>query len=240
MSPLVGVTTWRRALDTFYGRDTLMTLSVSYIDAMLDAGLTPVMIPAGLEPGEATRMISLVDGLLISGGDDVDPASYDAEPTTSKGIDPDVDLFETALIEAARGMGKPVLAICRGLQILNVALGGTLRQEVTSSGGAHELIDAETDSEEMSKRRHLVRFEAGAVLAHVYGSGEAEVNTLHHQGIDTLAPGLVVEGRSEDGLIEAARCDGGWWALGVQWHPEKMGTGHRGLLDLFREQMQRA
>lgn len=224
-------------MDTVYGPDTLMTLSTSYTDAMLEAGLTPVLIPAALEDPDAERFVDLVDGLLISGGDDVHPKTYDAEPTVSKGIDLDVDRFEIALIEAARAAGKPVLAICRGLQILNVALGGTLLQEVTSAGGAHELITKDTDPAEMYARRHVVRFEPDSIIAGLYGNGAAKVNTLHHQGIDRLATDLIIEGRSDDGLIEAARCRGDWWALGVQWHPEKMDLDHRHLLTAFREEM---
>jgi putative glutamine amidotransferase len=237
MNPLVGVTTWRRRLDTFYGPDTLMTLSTSYTDSMVAAGLTPVLIPAALEDADAYRFIDVVDGLLVSGGDDVHPETYGTEPTVSRGIDTEVDRFEIALVEAARAAGKPVLAICRGLQILNVALGGTLLQEVTSKGGAHELITEETDPDEMYTWRHVVRFEPDSIIGGLYGADEAKVNTLHHQGIDRLASDLIVEGRSDDGLIEAARYKGDWWALGVQWHPEKMGVDHRHLLAAFREEM---
>lgn len=236
-NPLVGVTVWKRRLDTFYGPDRLMTLSTSYIDSMTDAGLTPLMIPAALDVSEAGRYVELVDGLLLSGGDDVHPATYGSEPTVSHGIDEDVDRFEIALIEAARAAEKPVLAICRGLQILNVALGGTLLEEVTSEGGVHELITEDTDPEEMSERRHVVRFEPDSIIAGFYDSGEAKVNSLHHQGIDRLADDLIVEGRSDDGLIEAARCRGDWWALGVQWHPEKMDLDHRHLLTALRDEI---
>lgn len=235
--PLVGINAWRRRLDTFYGPDTLMTLSTSYTDSMVEAGLTPIIIPAALDPSEANRFVSLVDGLVLSGGDDVHPATYGAVPTVSHGIDRDADRFEIALIAAAREAGKPVLAICRGLQILNVALGGTLHQEVTSAGGVHELITDETDNEEMAARRHVVRFEPDSIIGGLYGAAEAKVNSLHHQGIDELAPDLVVEGKSDDGLIEAARCRGNWWALGVQWHPEKMDLDHRHLLVALREEI---
>lgn len=235
--PVIGVTVWRRRLDTFYGPDTLMTLSTSYTDSMIEAGLAPLMIPAGVDPGEAGMYVDLVDGLLISGGDDVHPEMYGSEPTVSHGIDGEVDRFEIALIEAARSSGKPVLAICRGLQILNVALGGSLHQEVTSKGEVHELIDKDSDPVEMSARRHVVRFEPDSIIAGLYGSDEAKVNTLHHQGIDRLAEDLIVEGRSDDGLIEAARCRGDWWALGVQWHPEKMESDHRHLLTAFRDEI---
>ncbi|MGH3650413.1 MAG: gamma-glutamyl-gamma-aminobutyrate hydrolase family protein [Acidimicrobiia bacterium] len=237
MRPLVGITSWRRRLETFYGPDTLQTLSTYYIDSVVAAGLTPVMFPAALEPSEADRLVAAVDGLIISGGDDVDPASYGAENTDSKRSHPEVDLFEIALVEAARHQDKPLLAICRGLQLLNVALGGTLTQEVTSEGGVHDLIGS--DHEETKSRRHLVRLEPGSVLAGLYGSGEAKVNTLHHQGLADLAPDLVVEGRSDDGLIEAARYDGDWWALGVQWHPERLDDDHQVLFQAFRGAIER-
>ncbi len=236
-NPLVGVTVWRRRLDTFYGPDTLMTLSTSYTEAMIEAGLTPLLIPAAMDVDHAERFVELIDGLVLSGGDDVHPRTYGSEPTVSHGIDVQVDRFEIALIEAARSAGKPVLAICRGLQILNVALGGTLLQEVTSKGGVHELITDESDPDEMSARRHVVRFEPDSIMARLYESGEAKVNTLHHQGIDRLAEDLIVEGRSDDGLVEAARCRGDWWALGVQWHPEKMDLEHRHLLTALRDQI---
>jgi putative glutamine amidotransferase len=97
----------------------------------------------------------------------------------------------------------------------------------------HDVIT--TDHEEMGARRHVVRFEEGSLLAAMYGANEAKVNTLHHQGIDRLAGGLVIEGRTDDGLVEAARFDGDWWALGIQWHPERLEGEHQEIFRLFRE-----
>ena len=235
MRPLVGITAWKRKLNTFLGPEVLQTLSAYYPNSLIAAGMTPVIFPNGQDKAEAERLVSLVDGLLISGGDDIDPTSYGTEATESRGHDASVDEFEIAVVREARAQDKPVLAICRGLQLLNVALGGTLQQEVTSAGGVHELIDKSTQAEELSARRHVVRFEANSVLGGVYGSDEVKVNTLHHQGIERLSPQLVVEGRSDDGLVEAARCDGSWWALGVQWHPERMEGEHQQIFTAFRE-----
>jgi putative glutamine amidotransferase len=217
MRPLIGVTAWRRTLDTFYGPDTLQTLSTYYTESVSRAGMVPVMFPAGLDPVDAGRLVARVDGVLISGGDDVNPATYGAENTDSKNVSDTVDRFEVAVATAAQERKTPVLAICRGLQLLNVALGGTLNQEVTSEGGAHEPVTR--DHEEMQARRHVVTFEADSLLAGMYRSREVKVNTLHHQGVDRLAAELIVEGRTDDGLVEAARFSGDWWALGVQWHP---------------------
>lgn len=236
MSPIVGVTSWRRRLDTFYGPDTLQTLSIYYTDSLVAAGITPILLPAALPPGEASSLVAMVDGVLLSGGDDVDPATYDAENTQSTKFNAEVDAFEIAVARAARDQGKPVLAICRGLQLLNVALGGTLLQEVTSADGVHDLIS--DDHEEMDARRHVVTFEKGSILGGLYDTSEAKVNSLHHQGIDRLAEELVVEGRTDDGLIEAVRFDGDWWALGVQWHPERLDGDHQRVFTEFRRVME--
>lgn len=236
MSPLVGITSWRRRLETFYGPDTLQTLSVYYTDSLVAAGMTPVLFPGALPTADADRLVAMVDGVVLSGGDDIDPISYGAENTDSKRSHTEVDAFEIAVVGAARAQGKPVLAICRGLQMLNVALGGTLRQEVTSEDGVHDTIS--DDHEEMSARRHVVRFEGGSLLAGVYGTSEAKVNTLHHQGVERLADELVVEGRTDDGLIEAVRYAGDWWALGVQWHPERLEGDHQRLFAEFKKVME--
>lgn len=232
MKPLVGVTSWKRRLDTFYGPDTLQTLSTHYTDAMTTAGMIPVLFPAALDPADADRLVASVDGVLLSGGDDVDPSTYHAENTDSKKSSRVVDEFEIAVFRAARDQAKPVLAICRGLQLLNVALGGTLRQEVTSEGGVHDLITR--DHEELNARHHVVTFEPGSILGDIYGAAEAKVNTLHHQGLDRLADGLIVEGRTDDGLVEAVRGEGDWWVLGVQWHPERLDGDHQKLFNGFR------
>ena len=235
MRPLVGITAWRRKLDTYLGPEILQTLSAYYSDSVIAAGMTPMIFPNAQNTDEAGRLVGLVDGVIISGGDDVDPSSYDEEKTRSKGNDPAVDGFEVAVVRAARSQGKPVLAICRGLQLLNVALGGTLEQEITSPGTAHEPINDDSDPDEVNSRHHIVTFEEGGLLAEIYGSQEAKVNTLHHQGIANLAPELILEGRADDGLIEAARFAGDWWAVGVQWHPERMEGDHQSIFTALRE-----
>jgi putative glutamine amidotransferase len=197
--------------------------------------MTPIVFPNGQRPAAAERLVSLVDGVLLSGGDDVHPDTYRASTVSIHGSDAEVDQFEIAVIEAARSQDKPLLAICRGLQMLNVSMGGTLKQEVTSAGGVHELIDENTRPDDINNRRHVVRFEQSSVMASLYGADEAKVNTLHHQGIDRIAEGLIVEGRTDDGLVEAARCQGDWWALGVQWHPERMEGDHQLIFEAFRE-----
>lgn len=232
---MVGITAWRRVLDTHYGPERLQSLATYYAEAIAEAGMSPVIIPNGQDPEEASALVSLLDGLVLSGGDDVDPDTYGASPESSRGVDSDVDRFEIALVEAARDQGKPLLAICRGLQLLNVALGGTLQQEVTRPGTPHEPLVKGTDPDEVNARRHIVRFDDDSLLSVIYGGIEAKMNTLHHQGLDKVAADLIVEGRTEDGQVEAARFRGDWWAVGVQWHPERLNGEHRRIFDVFRE-----
>ncbi|MGB7860319.1 MAG: gamma-glutamyl-gamma-aminobutyrate hydrolase family protein [Acidimicrobiia bacterium] len=240
MRPIVGVTAWRRELNTFLGPEMLQTISAYYTNALIGTGMTPMVIPNAQDPAEAGRIVDHIQGLVLSGGDDVDPSSYKARPAGSKVFDKTVDDFEIALVQAARAQGKPVLAICRGLQILNVALGGTINQEVLSEGTVHDVINDQTDPAELNERRHVVHLAEDSLLVGLYGASEAKVNTLHHQSIEDLASDMTVEARSEDGLIEAARCDGRWWALGVQWHPERMDQGHHQLFGAFRQAIEDA
>ncbi|MFO7298679.1 MAG: gamma-glutamyl-gamma-aminobutyrate hydrolase family protein [Actinomycetes bacterium] len=234
MKPVVGITAWRRTLTTAFGPDRLHTIACDYTESLERSGLAPLVFPAGLSPDDAPRLVSRVDGVLLSGGEDVDPSFYGQETVHSRNCDPEVDRFELAVIEAARELGKPLLAICRGLQILNVAFGGTLHQEVTSPGGVHDTIAGATP-EEMHARRHEVSFPDGSLLAALYGAASAAVNTLHHQGIDRPGEGLTVEAVAADGLIEGIRHDGDWWAVGVQWHPEKLEGDHQRIFTAFRE-----
>lgn len=234
--PVVGITAWRRTLNTFVGPEMLQTLSTYYSDAAIAADMTPVIFPNSQDPAVAKSLIERVDGLILSGGDDVDPMTYGMDAVDAKGQSAAVDEFEIALLKEARLHNKPVLAICRGIQLLNVALGGTLRQEITEGGTVHDLIPSDADPDELNKRRHVVALESGSLLAKLYGTQELKVNTLHHQGLDDLSPELLTEGRTEDGLIEAVRCQGDWWALGVQWHPERMDLSHQGpLFAAFRD-----
>lgn len=235
MKPLIGITAWKRDLDTFYGPDNLQTLSSHYTDSVVRAGMVPVIFPSSLDPADAHHLVSTVEGVLLSGGDDIDPASYGADNTHSTKVSAAADRFEVAVAEAARTQDKPLLAICRGLQLLNVSLGGTLSQEVTSPGGVHEPVSM--DHEEMQARLHTVTFEDGSILGTVYGASEAKVNTLHHQGVENLSSDLVVEATTDDGLIEAARWSGDWWALGVQWHPERLDGDHQLLFTEFRRRV---
>ncbi|HEY5896084.1 MAG TPA: type 1 glutamine amidotransferase [Burkholderiales bacterium] len=170
----------------------------------------------------AAQYAKVLDGLVLQGGADISPLSYGEQPLKPEWIgDPVRDRFEIALVQAFTAAGKPVLGICRGAQLINVALGGSLHQDV-----AHHRSD------EYDKHCHEVRLEPGSGLARLYGeSGPRKVVSIHHQAIKRLGDGLKIEAHSEpDGVVEAVRGAGGGYICGVQWHPEFHG-GRSGFLD---------
>jgi putative glutamine amidotransferase len=180
-----------------------------YARGVTEAGGLPVHIPIELDPCE---MIPHLDGVLLTGGTDVDPARYGADPSPDLlAPEPERDGLEFALLEAAIERGTPVLGVCRGLQVINVFAGGSLNQHVP----AHVRYDRPVDAEE-----HVVEFAEGSILHGLYGS-RRKVNTLHHQTVDQAGDNLVVTAFSDDGVVEGLEHR---WAevLAVQWHPELM------------------
>ena len=172
-------------------------------------------------PVELTRdadvdgVVARLDGLVLTGGADVDPAAYGQSPDPELGaIEPDRDAWELALLASAEARGIPVLCVCRGVQLLNVAKGGTLRQHVAEDeGDGHPRF-----AEDGHDPAHGVELVDGSLAASLLGT-HLEVNSLHHQVIDELGEGLVVTGRSPDGTAEVLELEGRD-VLGVQWHPE--------------------
>ena len=210
----VAVTAPRRMVD---GRERV-TLNTAYVKALESAGLVPLAIPTMLAAERAAAALAAVQGLVLTGGEDVAPARYGATPHPRLGdVDPVRDAAELALIAAARARRLPVLAICRGIQILNVALGGTLYQDLDS-----ERPGSVVHTDEMS--RHAVRVEPGSLLERTLGARSASVNSRHHQAIRDLAPALKAVAWAEDGVIEAAEpADAAApWTVAVQWHPEDL------------------
>ncbi len=170
-----------------------------------------------------------LDGLVLHGGADVAPASYGQEAHCPEWSGDAVrDAYELALVDAFLTAGKPVLGICRGLQILNVCLGGTLHQDLVADGTTTE---HHRDATLYDHLFHDIDVLVGTGLAATVGTGRQRVNSIHHQGIDRLGQGLSVEARSVDGIIEAVRLDGGQFAAAVQWHPEFFDIEDPSLLD---------
>jgi putative glutamine amidotransferase len=211
--PRIGVTTYlERARHGVWDQESAV-LPRTYVDAVVAAGGAPMLLPpAGEAYGE---LVAGVDGLLLSGGADLDPAHY-GQPAHDKPVTrPDRDAFEFGLLDAALAAGLPVLGVCRGCELLNVAYGGTLCQHLPDVVGhrRHQPAPAEYGSSRITL--------AGGSLAAATLGKETKVACYHHQAIETLADGLAATGWADDGTVEAVEAVGEAFVLGVQWHPEE-------------------
>jgi putative glutamine amidotransferase len=199
---------------------TEMTLGLSYMRAVERAGGLPVALPP-LRDENVGPLLEQLSGLLLTGGPDIDPACYGAKPHPELGpIDHDVDVFEIELCRQADRRGLPILGICRGSQVLNVARGGSLIQHLPDRGGPIE----HRQSEPGDRTTHEVQVAPDSGLAQTTGGGPVQVNSFHHQAIDRLGAGLRPVAWAADGVIEAVEDpeDDGQLVLGVQWHAETL------------------
>ena len=215
-------------------------LNNAYVTALESAGIVPLVVPPLSRNDAVGAILSRVDGLLLTGGDDVEPSLYGQPRSSRCGPSNEArDHTEIALVRAAREMRLPVLAICRGPQLLNVALGGTLIQDIPSevpNALGHEA------REDRSARVHQVSIESGSRIAEAVGETEITVNSLHHQSVREVASGLKVTATAPDGIIEGLESDSDdWWAIAVQWHPEEMNDSpepwDRGIFKAFAERL---
>ena len=208
-----------------------------YLDALRRAGARSVILPPG-ESGPPQELLDPFDGLLLVGGGDVDPARYGGTSNGHiYGLEPDRDDLETDLLLAADRVGMPTLCICRGMQVMNVAFGGSLHPHLPELEGTieHGVPVADT------RTLHGVRTAPGSRLREVAGDAVTSCSSHHHQGVDRLGEGLLATGWSSDGLVEAVERDAAGlgrdtWMLGVQWHPEDTAAAdpvQQGLFDGF-------
>jgi putative glutamine amidotransferase len=211
------------------------------VTALENAGLIPLIVPPLSNTHAAAAVLDSVAGLVLTGGEDVDPARYgEKRHEKVRNVNAARDATEAALIEEAQARGTPVLAICRGIQILNVALGGTLVQDIPSQ--CETDIDHDEDTPRDS-RSHEVSIEPGSLIAKAIGTDHARVNSFHHQSVKRVAEGMRVTARSPDGVIEGIEStDEDWWVMGVQWHPEEMTESaepwDRGLFKAFARKLE--
>ena len=196
-------------------------VNAAYVRALLSVGGVPLILSPLMGASLAASALEGCDGLLLTGGEDIHPSWYGADPSPL--LSPpsrERDLFELALFAVARQRELPILGVCRGIQLINVALGGTLFQDLPSERPG-PVDHGPTGSRDA--RSHTVRLQPDSRAAQALGATSVTVNSFHHQAIKELAPGLVASGWTNDDLIEAAESGpGASWILAVQWHPEEM------------------
>ncbi len=221
MSPIIGVTASITVHGPAFGET--YTLSRRYVDAVQAAGGVPVIIPHNLTEAELWQLFERLDGLLLSGGGDIDPAlfSEDPHPATDE-IHSDRDRVELALARWVVEYDKPFLAICRGLQVLNVALGGSLVQDIPTE--VPDALEHRFDYDKVARDylAHPVKIAADSHLARVIQQEVVQTNSWHHQAVKQVGANLKVTGYSPDGIVEAAEVPGKRFAIAIQWHPEWM------------------
>lgn len=216
--PLIGITTHAPGAQHRAALDGLLALIVGAVER---AGGLPLLIPPWLAAPALAAMLGRIDGLLLAGGGDLDPALYGAAHTAAiGGIEPERDQAELTLLRVALAAPKPVFGICRGAQILNVALGGTLYADTSEHPGA--LRHTYFPDHPLDLRPHLVQVAEGSRLAAIIGRPELPVNSLHHQACRSVAGALRVAATAPDGLVEAVELADHPFALAVQWHPEAL------------------
>jgi putative glutamine amidotransferase len=216
--PVVGLTSRTLPLEAAGKTRPTETVARSYIESLEGEGALVVLLPNG-EPSWADDYLDRLDGLLLTGGDDPHAHLFGEEPHPAiETVDERRDLFEIALVRGARERGLPVLGICRGVQLINIALGGDIYQDIPAqTSGKVGHAQRRTDDGPW----HRVEIRPGTLLARILGSDPREVNSFHHQACRRPGEGLVVSAESpEDGLIEALEEPNQPFFLGVQWHPE--------------------
>jgi putative glutamine amidotransferase len=220
-APRIGLTTHPRSAGGSAADQ--VPAQTAYLQAIAAAGGLPVLVPLGLPSSTLRGLFDRLDGILLSGGGDLQPSTYGL--TTSVplvDVDPQRDALELTLARWALEDGKPVLGICRGQQVLNVAAGGTLIPDIATA--RPQALDHRGEKREPGALGHAVTVESDSYLARLGTPLSLEVNSSHHQAVDRLALGWRVSATAPDGIIEAIEAPGHPCALAVQWHPERLGT----------------
>jgi putative glutamine amidotransferase len=239
LAPVIGITaTLKEDVDHVAERPLgrFVRADFDYVEGVAAAGGAPVVLPPVVGRRAAEALLDGLDGLLLSGGSDLDPGYYGEEPVAELGVTiPERDAFEMALLEHALRRQIPIFGICRGMQVLNVALGGTLYQDLPSQMDHMVLLGHRQDTPKWQPT-HEVEVDGGSKVAKIMGTDELKVNSYHHQGVKDLASGLVAVAYSPDGVIEAVESGdlSKRWMIGVQWHAEAMrdaGPEHQKLFE---------
>jgi putative glutamine amidotransferase len=214
---LIGITS---GLTTNKSGSPVSQLGQAYTAAIEKEGGIALIIPVGIDESSLAELLPRLDGILFSGGGDIDPALFDGNPHPRVyGISAKRDALEIELIKKALSADKPLLAICRGIQVLNVAMGGTLFTHIQDQRDQSLKHDWFPDFPR-DKLAHTIRLTPRSKLHQIYGTDEIRVNSLHHQGLAEIGLGLRATGFAPDDLVEGVEVEGASFAIGVQWHPE--------------------
>lgn len=230
MKPLIGITT-HLAKNEY--RQTRIVLQQAYVKAIMQAGGVPVLIPSIIAEDGWDALYSRLDGILFSGGGDIALDHFPGDPHPRiADVEPERDSVELKMIHAAAEDGKPFLGICRGCQVLNVALGGTLYTHIPDQ--LPNALDHSYPGDLRTVLVHQVKIEEATHIAEVLGEPIVRVNSHHHQGLKDIAPSLRIAGHAPDGLVEAIELPDHPFGLAVQWHPEWL-TDQESTRNLFRK-----
>ncbi|WP_399631358.1 gamma-glutamyl-gamma-aminobutyrate hydrolase family protein [Sporosarcina sp. SG10008] len=213
MKPVIGIT-------TDVQQDGENILKNTYVQAVIRAGGLPMIVPVGLEQ-DVEQLIEMFDGLLLSGGNDINPMLFNEEPHEYLGVvSPSRDSSELELARRMLKTGKPILGICRGLQVLNVAVGGTLYQDLYKQNDSPILQHIQKAPN--THCSHYVQLDKGSLLESIAGSERIQVNSYHHQSLKEVPSDFKVTAVASDGIVEAIESTDEQFVLGVQWHPEAL------------------
>lgn len=213
MRPIIGISSEDRVVESTVVTADCVSVAREYARCVWDAGGLPVVLPV-LEKSAASDTTSHLDGLVLTGGGDLDPVWYGETPhPKTYDIQAERDAYEMALLDSCTELGIPVLAICRGQQLVNAHRGGTLQRHLDSDQVDHWQMNFDP--------AHSVSIDPSSRLAEIFGAGEREVNSFHHQGLGTVGERLRPVAHSTDGTVEAIESTDDHWLIAVQWHPER-------------------
>lgn len=238
--PIIGITCNTLLVDGAVQPGITRTfVNTPYIDAVALAGGIPLLLPPVTDSALIFDQVRAVDGLILSGGPDIDPLLYKEEPLTNIGtVNHARDQYELQVVQAADKLKKPLLGICRGIQMINVVYGGTLYQDLADIDGCN--IKHFQSVSQFNTLWHSIDIEPTSTLAQIIGKNELAVNSYHHQALKTVAPGFTVTAYAKDRVIEAIERQGNHFILGVQWHPELLAEKYAAMLSLFQALVKQA
>jgi len=228
MKPIIGITVFQET----EVEKSFSLVSNNFLNAIENAGGVPLFIPVSEDIGDAKPYLDMIDGIIFSGGEGIGPINFGENPSKYiSNVNPSRDNFELALFQEAYNMDMPILGICRGAQLINVALGGSLYQDIFAQiPNCHGHMPSGMQVYDLF---HLIDIEENSKLFDIFKTTELEVNSFHHQGIKDIGKDLKVTATAKDGVIEGIESLSRKFLTGVQWHPEDLTLKYNKFLKLF-------